>query len=171
MWGSEGIAPPSWPQQWMKVSSSRHCALATLLCRESAPGTHSVGGWVGLGTSLDASQQTKNSCSCRELNLCHPDLSLLTDRVITALKEWWHTWHAKIVYWPYSISSQGMCLKITASILCDHVLWNDWWNVKSLLEQWLLNVFPFMKLLSRNVFCLFLLPYVLPHVSMKLSHV
>jgi hypothetical protein len=60
----------------MKVSS-RHCAMATLLPEESSPGTHSVGGWVGPGTSLDTSEQRKNSCSCRELNLGHSDRSLL----------------------------------------------------------------------------------------------
>jgi hypothetical protein len=61
----------------MKLSS-RHCALATLLPRESAPGTHSVGGWVGPGISLDTSEQRKNSCSCRELNLFHP-VAILTE--------------------------------------------------------------------------------------------
>jgi hypothetical protein len=55
----------------MGVSGQRH-APATLYPGERTPGTHWIGGWVGLRDGLNAGARRKILCPCRESNLDHP---------------------------------------------------------------------------------------------------
>jgi hypothetical protein len=55
----------------MGVSGQRH-APAALYPRRKDPGTHWIGGWVGLRAGLDAGARRKILCPCRRSNLDHP---------------------------------------------------------------------------------------------------
>jgi hypothetical protein len=56
----------------MGVSGQRH-ALATLYPpRERTPGTHWIGGWMGLRAGLDTGARRKIFCPCRGLNPDRP---------------------------------------------------------------------------------------------------
>jgi hypothetical protein len=46
--------------------------LDNLTPRESAPGTHCAGGWVGPRAGLDATEGRKMSYACRESNFGRP---------------------------------------------------------------------------------------------------
>jgi len=83
-WGSGGIGPcilnlrirQRWVVGFMNWS---------LYPQERAPGTHWMGGWVGLRGSLDAVAKRKNPCSCQESNPGHPAHSLVT--ILTELSQ------------------------------------------------------------------------------------
>jgi hypothetical protein len=155
----------------MKVSC-QHCALATLLSGESAPGTHSVGGWVGPGTSLDTSEQRKNSSSCRELNLGHPDRSLLL---------YWLSYHNSQRMKTYMACEN--CLLTLVYLFIGHVLKDYCQFFMSYFMKWLMECiipsravapkcYPFHEIVKKCVlYFFFFLPYVLTHVSMQLGHV
>jgi len=53
-------------------SSDQLYALAVLLPREKAPGTHWIGGWVGHGADLDAVVKTKIPSPTGTRNTDHP---------------------------------------------------------------------------------------------------
>jgi hypothetical protein len=55
----------------MGVSGQRH-APAALYPRGKDPGTHWIGGWVGLRVGLDAGARRKILCPCRGSNLDRP---------------------------------------------------------------------------------------------------
>jgi hypothetical protein len=52
--------------------SGQHHAPAALYPRERTPGTHWIGGWVGLRAGLDAGARRKILCLCRGSNLDYP---------------------------------------------------------------------------------------------------
>jgi hypothetical protein len=55
----------------MEVSGQLHDT-AALYHRERIPGTHWIGGWVGLRAGLDTEARGKIICLCRESNLGSP---------------------------------------------------------------------------------------------------
>jgi hypothetical protein len=140
--------------------------LDTLLPRESAPGTHSVGGWVGPGTSLDTSEQRKNfapagnwTSAIQSVACCYTDFSYRSSqRMMTYM------------------ACQN-CLLTLLSLFIGHVL-EDYCQffMSSYFMKWLMECktnsravapecTPFHEIVARNVCCLSFLPYMLTHVS------
>jgi hypothetical protein len=56
----------------MEVSGQRHSPTARFTSGERTPGTHWIGGWVGLRAGLDAGARRKILCPCRGSDLDRP---------------------------------------------------------------------------------------------------
>jgi hypothetical protein len=56
----------------MGVSGQRHAPAALYPREKNPPGTHWIGGWVGLRAGLDAGARGKILCPCRGSNLDRP---------------------------------------------------------------------------------------------------